>query len=225
MLKVYINETDLKGYAVKLTGLMWTDETDYSAQKAVAIDKVFNHFTREGYDIRELMPQLTLRTSGTVLTASETTAIKEDTINRRRLYIDNITFTGQDKTIELQGSNDGTNYYTTATLTVTSTDTSKTVVIYDSYKYYKLVSTVSTGSLDYSALLVETIYDELFAYKWLWWIYYDMRKAGDDQFDVKMQELERLYDDAFIKTKFFLDTDNNEIPDSSSEKSNITMLK
>jgi hypothetical protein len=52
-----------------------------------------------------------------------------------------------------------------------------------------------------------------------------MRKAGDDQFDVKMQELERLYEDAFIKTKFFLDTDNNEIPDSSSEKSNITMLK
>lgn len=225
MLKIYIDESDLAGYAVKLSGLLWTDETDYSQQKIVAMDKVFNHFVREGYDLKELMPHLTLRTAGTVLTANETTSEVTDTINRRRLYIDNIAFTGQDKIVTLQGSNDGTTFYDVTSVTISETDTSKSVLFYDTYKYYKLISTVDTGSLDYSAVLVETIFDELFAYKWLWWIYYDMRKQDGDQFDIKMKELETLYTDAFNKTVFYLDTDNDEVPDNSSQKNNITMLK
>ena len=225
MLRNYLTETDLQGYAVKLTELNWTDETDYTKQKTVATEKVFNHFTRDDYDLRQLMPHLTLRSSGAVLVANETSSAVEDTINRRRIYISDITFTGQNKTITLQGSEDGVNWYTTKTITLTISDTFYSGTFTDTYQYYRLVSTVDTGSLDYKAVLVETVFDELFAFKWLWWIYYDMRKKDEDQFDIKMKELEAMYDNAFNNTKFYLDTDEDEVPDASSRKSSIKMLK
>lgn len=225
MLRNYLTETDLQGYAVKLSGLQWTDETDYTKQKIVSTEKVFNHFSRDGFDLRQLMPHLTLRSSGTVLVDDETTDSVEDTINRRRIYITDITFTGQDKTITLEGSEDEVTWYTAKTITLSVSDTSYSGTFTDTYQYYRLTSTVDTGSLDYKAVLVETVFDELFAFKWLWWIYYDMRKAEGDQFDIKMKELEAMYDNAFNNTKFYLDTDEDEIPDEISRKSSIKMLK
>ena len=34
-----------------------------------------------------------------------------------------------------------------------------------------------------------------------------------------------MYDNAFNNTKFYLDTDEDEVPDTSSRKSSIKMLK
>ena len=128
MLKNNLTESYLKGYAVKLTSLLWTDETDYSEQKEKANQFVFNQLIQKGYKPQELMPELLLRSSGTVLTANETTSVVQDTISRLRIVIDNITFTGQDKTLELKGSNDNVTYYTSATVTISEDDTSKTVL-------------------------------------------------------------------------------------------------
>ena len=47
MLKNNLTESYLKGYAVKLTSLLWTDETDYSEQKEKANQFVFNQLIQE----------------------------------------------------------------------------------------------------------------------------------------------------------------------------------
>jgi hypothetical protein len=225
MLKNNLTESYLKGYAVKLTSLLWTDETDYSEQKEKANQFVFNQLIQKGYKPQELMPELLLRSSGTVLTANETTSVVQDTISRLRIVIDNITFTGQDKTLELKGSNDNVTYYTSATVTISEDDTSKTVLFYDTYKYYKLVSTVSTGSLDFRAYLQETVYDELFACKWLVFIFADMRKAEGDQFDLRMQHYEDMYNQLINSATLYIDNNSDGIPDSQRQTNTVNILR
>jgi len=225
MLKNNLTESYLKGYAVKLTSLLWTDETDYSEQKEKANQFVFNQLIQKGYKPQELMPELLLRSSGTVLTANETTSVVQDTISRLRIVIDNITFTGQDKTLELKGSNDNVTYYTSVTVTISEDDTSKTVLFYDTYKYYKLVSTVSTGSLDFRAYLQETVYDELFACKWLVFIFADMRKAEGDQFDLRMQHYEDMYNQLINSATLYIDNNSDGIPDSQRQTNTVNILR
>lgn len=225
MLKNNLTETYLKGYAVKLTSLLWTDETDYSEQKEKATQFVFNQLIQKGYKPQQLMPELMLRNSGTVLTANETTSAIQDTINRLRLVIDTITFTGQDKTLTLQGSNDNTTYYTVTNVTLTSTDTSKTVLFYDTYNYYKLVSTVDTGSLDFRAYLQETVYDELFACKWLVFIFADMRKSEGDQFDLRMQHYEDMYNQLINSAMLYIDNNADGIPDAQRQSNTVNILR
>ena len=100
MLKNYVDEDYLKGYAVKLGALLWTDETDWSDQRKRATQFVLNQFVQKRYDIKKLMPELIVRNSGNSISATATSTGIEDTANRLRLVIDNITNTDSSKVIK-----------------------------------------------------------------------------------------------------------------------------
>jgi len=225
MIRVLIDEEYLKGYAVKLSALLWTGETDYSEQKKKAVTRVMNGITSKGYNVRDLMPMLTLRTAGNSVSATETTTGVEDTINRMTLVIDNITNTTSGKVLTFQGSDDDENYYDIDSMTILTSDTQRILEFLTPYKYYRLVTTIGTGSIDYRAYLVESVYSELFACMWLYFIYTDISKATDDQFDKKAKDFYSMYENIMNETKFYSDTDNDGEPDEVSVQNSITMLK
>ena len=224
MLRNLIDETYLRGYAAKLSALLYTDEADWSEQKKKATTRVLNALS-QSYNLRDLMPEVYLRSSGDSISTAETGEGIEDEMNRMRLVIDNITNTVSSKVLTLQGSEDNTTFYTIDTVTVTTDDTLVSFEFYYPYKYYRINSTVTTGVLDFRAYLVETIYDELFACMWLYFIFMDISKATDDQYDKKANEFKEMYESLMIETKRYLDADNDGDVDEISQNNSITMLK
>ena len=224
MLRNLIDETYLRGYAAKLSALLYTDEADWSEQKKKATTRVLNALS-QSYNLRDLMPEVYLRSSGDSISTSETGEGIEDKMNRMRLVIDNITNTVSSKVLTLQGSEDNTTFYDIDTVTVTTSDTLVSFEFYYPYKYYRINSTVTTGVLDFRAYLVETIYDELFACMWLYFIFMDISKATDDQYDKKANEFKEMYESLMIETKRYLDTDDDGDVDEISQNNSITMLK
>jgi len=229
MLKNHIAESYLYGYVPNLTDLLWTDETDYSEQRVKATDYVYNSMIQRNYKPKELMPELILRASGTVLSyptdTTETTTGVLDTINRMRIVIDNITITTSGKTITLQGSNDNTTFYTIQNITVPINTTSTSVVFYDSYKYYRLTTALTSGTIDYRAYIVETIYDELFSYKWLQYILMSVRRQGEDQFDLLIRDFDNMYNDILNNVKLYIDQNADGIPDAVTTTKEITLTR
>jgi len=224
MLRNLIDETYLRGYAAKLSALLYTDETDWSEQKKKATTRVLNALS-QSYNLRDLMPEVYLRSSGDSISTAETGEGIEDEMNRMRLVIDNITNTVSSKVLTLQGSEDNTTFYDIDTVTVTTSDTLVSFEFYYPYKYYRINSAVTTGVIDFRAYLVETIYDELFACMWLYFIFMDIMKQEGDQYDLKAKEFYRLYESLMNETKRYLDTDNDGDVDETSQNNSITMLK
>ena len=225
MLKNYVDEDYLKGYAVKLGSLLWTDETDWSEQRARATQFVLNQFLQKRYDLKKLMPELILRSSGTSLSATATSSAVEDTTNRLRLVIDNITNTVSSKVLTLKGSNDNSTYYTIDTVTINTNNANQTLLFYAVYKYYKITTTITSGVCDYRASLVETVYDELFACKWLVFIFADLRKQEGDQFDLRLQHFENMYNTLMNGATFYIDNNSDGIPDQERQSGILTMTR
>jgi len=226
MLRNLVTEEDLKGYTPKLSELLWTGEVDYSAQKEKATQFVFNQLIQKRYDVKELMPELTLRANGVSLSANETGTGYCDTINRLRLVIDNISNTVSSKVLTLQGSDNGSdNFKDITTITIATTDTIKTVTFHDTYKYYRINSAVVSGVFDFRAYLTETVYDELFECKWLVYIFSDIRSSEGDSFDLKMQFYEMMYQNLMNSAMLYIDTNSDGVPDSSRETNVINVTR
>jgi hypothetical protein len=224
MLRNLIDETYLKGYAVKLSALLYTDEADWSEHKKKATTRVLNALS-QSYDLRQLMPEVYLRSSGNSISAEEIGTGVEDTMNRMRLVIDNISNTVSSKVLTLQGSENNENFYDIDTVTITTSDTIVSFEFFYPYKYYRINSAVITGACDFRAYLVETIYDELFACMWLYFIFMDIMKQEGDQYDLKAKEFYRVYESLMIETKRYLDIDNDGEVDATSQNNSLTMLK
>ena len=226
MLRNLVTEEDLKGYTPKLSELLWTGETDYSAQKEKATQFVFNQLIQKRYDVKELMPELTLRANGVSLSANETGVAFCDTINRLRLVMDNISNTVSSKVLTLQGSDNGSdNFKDITTITIATTDTIKTITFHDTYKYYRINSAVVSGVFDFRAYLTETVYDELFECKWLVYIFSDIRSAEGDPYDLKMQFYEMMYQNLMNSAMLYIDTNSDGVPDSSRETNVINVTR
>ena len=226
MLRNLVTEEDLKGYTPKLSELLWTGEVDYSAQKEKATQFVFNQLIQKRYDVKELMPELTLRANGVSLSANETGTGYCDTINRLRLVIDNISNTVSSKVLTLQGSDNGSdNFKDITTITIATTDTIKTVTFHDTYKYYRINSAVVSGVFDFRAYLTETVYDELFECKWLVYIFQDMRVSAEDQFDLKMNFYEDMYKELMSKAIIYIDSDSDGVPEYTTGIASITLSR
>ncbi len=224
MIQNFIDEDYLKGYSPKIISLLFTGETDYSKQKDKATERVLNTLGQT-YDLRNLMPELSLRTSGTSISATTLTDRIEDSMNRRRVVIDKITNTTSTKTITLQGSDDGTNYVDIRSLEVLTSDTIVSSSFYETFKYYRVSVPIVSGTIDFRARLVETTYDELFACLWLWFIMISIRKAEGDQFDLMAKEYMSMYENVLAEIKIYIDTNNDGEPDEVSQQSSITMMK
>lgn len=220
----HITESYLQNFLPNITAKLWTGETDYSAQGLLAQNDVYDILSQMRYNPSELMPELFLRESNSI-SASETGEGVEDTISRLRLVIDNVTTTTSDKNIILQGSNDNSTWEDITTITTAENVTSYTARFYKAFTYYRTKVTILTGTLNYRAYLVETVYDNLFACKWLWWILFSMRKQDGDQIDIQMKELEKLFEFYLNKAVLYIDTDDDGEPDDVTDFSNVTMLK
>lgn len=225
MLKNLVDEDYLKGYAVKLSALLWTDETDWSEQKARATQFVFNNLIQKGYDVKKLMPELVLRSSGVSLSATATETAKEDTINRLRLVIDNITNTISSKVLTLQGSNDNSIFADILTITIDTAGTDATAVFFDTYLYYRISATVNSGVCDYRAYITETVYDELFACKWLSFIYADLRKQEGDQFDLRLRYYDEMYNSLMNSATLYIDSNSDGIPDTYKQTNILNVTR
>lgn len=202
MLKNYIDEDYLKGLSPELENYLWRGETNYTKQKNTANREVFNDVKDGGYKYQELMPELVLY-NYTTFTTTTTGNSYQDTINRLRYCID-VTSQSGSQTITLQGSNDGTNFTSIEVLTPTTTG-ELTVEFFNVYKYYRAVVTVASGSINLKIFLVETRFDLLFAYKWLYLILWNAKKSADDQFALKSEDVGKMYSESFDSARFYLD--------------------
>jgi hypothetical protein len=217
-MKNYTNETFLKGFVAPLSKYLWTGQTTYNSQKSNAELIVNNDFVSKGYRNSFIQVPLVLRESETI-SANETGLAIEDNLVRMRYVYTVSVFTGTAKTIVLMGCNeeDGT-FETVNTFTITSTSANMTGIISDSYKYYKLVSTVPDGTLNFTFKLVETSYDLFFAYKWLELILMDSFKEENDQYYLKMIEFRKMYNDLWNNVVINEDTDEDGTYDDSYQQ-------
>jgi len=224
MIQNFIDEDYLKGYSPKIISLLFTGETDYSKQKDKATERVLNTLGQT-YDLRNLMPELSLRSVGTSISETTLTDRIEDSMNRRRVVIDKITNTTSTKTVTLQGSDDGTNYVVVRSLEVLTSDTIVSSSFYETFKYYRVSVPIVSGTIDFRARLVETTYDELFACLWLWFIMISIRKTEGDQFDLMAKEYYMMYEQILAGIKIYLDTNNDGEPDAVTQQGNLTMTR
>ena len=225
MLRNNVTEEYLKGFVPGLEYLLWTDETNYDKQKEKASQIVFNDLQLKGFRPYELSPELSLRSSASI-DATETLTGLQDSMNRFRLVLQNISQTTSGKALTFQGSNDNSTWTTIETIELTPLSVIEyTLLFYQSYKYYRLVTTVLSGTIDYTAFLTETKYDLLFAYKWLEIILRDAKTTADDQFAIKEIDFRRDYNDLLNSGKYELDTNNDGVPDVQTLANTLDILR
>lgn len=227
MLRNNLDEDYLKGFVPGLEHLLWTGETDFEKQKEKANQIVFNDLNLKGLKMNELAPELVLRSSGTTLSTAGATLSTgvTDTMNRLRLVLDKIVNVTSGKVLVLQGSVDNTTWEDISSFTVTTAMTSHTILFYNTFKYYRIKTTIVTGSIDFRAYLTETKYDLLFAYKWLELICRDAKTNSDGQFAIKEIDFKNDYNELLNSGKYEIDTDNDGIADDYVGAGSITMLK
>lgn len=205
----HIAENDLKGYIPEISKLLWADETDYSRQKSEAVKHVIQDLQDRGFKARDLMPELVLRTSGTVISAAETgEASAEDVIGRLRFVYTVTGFTTGAKSIVLEGSNDKETWYTVTTVAI-SANVSSSVIIESQYMYYRVTASVSAGEMDYRAYLVETTFDRLISFKWLELILLDRYTEEGDLYHSKMEYFQKAYNNLWSTITIWRDTDSD----------------
>lgn len=205
MVRNYITENDLKAYVPKLDTLLYPGDTDFSLQKQASEIEVMNDFIKRGFKAVYLRNDLTLRDSGTAITEATAEDVSEiDSITRMRWVIDCKTFTGEAKTVTLQGTNDLENYNT-----ITSQEISEvgitSVIIEEFYKYYKVTANVTDGTFDYSSYLTETSYDLLYIFKWLIIILTPIAKDINSPYYILLQNFLQRYADEWNTLKVYYD--------------------
>lgn len=203
MLKCYITEDYLKGFAPEINNYLWSGETNFNSLFTVAKEKVFDDLVKAGLSVKKLMPELTLRDSGTSISTSvNETAVIDDKINRLRFVCECVVFTGTEEVVvTLQGSNDNSSFNDITTLTFSAIGILDTK-FFDTYTYYRVNADASNvGAFDYTAFLVNTKYDQLFEYKILEMIFKNVKRKADDGFQNKASEYEAMYNEAFNKIR------------------------
>lgn len=229
MLKNYgVDTTYLKGYAPEIERYKWSDQSNFESLINKAEIEVSNFFGNS-YRLRSLRPELLLRDNGNITATTTEDGVEENlNINRLRFVIETASASGSN-VIKLQGSNDDATYYdiplytnagaSVASLTVTEIGTS-TATFKDLYKYYRVSCTIGT-SINYKAFLVETCYDDLYAYKMLYLIFAD----NGENFIERRDEFAKMYSEKAGDMKFYYDyNDDGELADNEKMKVGIVSV-
>lgn len=221
MLRNFTTADTLAGYVPHLTNLQWTNQDDYSTQIEIADYEVRNDLFNRGLRSVYLRPDLTFNEGTASVTASETSDTVTDSLSRNRWVVNVTAFSGSNKTITLQGSNDETDWSTIDTVTISATgETSQ--LLTKNYNYYRINTAVSSGAITFESYLTETNYDCLFDYKTLTIILRPLIKSEGDQFDLAYREFQRMYNDLLNSMKVQYDADNDgELDSGEIEKQNI----
>lgn len=224
----HITEEDIKAYIPELSRLLWADEADYKRQKNEAEKFVLQDLLDRGYKGVNIMPELILRQRGNIISADETGVIsKEDFISRLRfVYNVNVFTSDGTKIITLEGTNDKSAWETVSVLNITGTGGSS-VIISSLYRYYRVSATVTGGSIDYKAWLIETTFERLISFKWLELILLDRYAEENDQYHLKMKYFKNEYDKLWNTIKIWSDINEDGIvsENESGKTSSIKMLK
>lgn len=219
MLRNFTDEEYIKGFYPALSNLLWRGETNYSKQREKAEQIVINSLIAKGENIKAIMPELVLVNRGTTHSVSFIGSPFQAIINQQRLVVDTVSFTGDDTTatVLLQGSNDNTATPTywediTSIEVTTETDSLQSILFTKSFNQYRLnVTLESATTIDFRGYLVETVFDLLFAYKWLELIFRDSKKNNEDQFAMQEQDCIAQYESVWESARYYLSTFANNI--------------
>lgn len=229
MIKNFITEDYLRGILPELDLYKWSSESDFSNFISQSNNEIFEELRKKNLKLNKLMPELFLIDSGTVISSAGTYIgdSYEDTLNRLRLVYDVTAYSGiTEKTLTIQGSNDEVTFYTIDTITISETGI-ESVRISEIYQYYRLLLTQTEGSITLSVYLVETTYDDLFAYKTLELIMRNVKKEDNDAQGIKQRDYNTFYNQ-ILNSSIFLENTSDEFTNSGYKEvkeNTITMLK
>lgn len=220
MIYNYLSETDLQGHLFEKEYYKWTGQSDLSTPKSNAEQTVLLDFINSKYRLFALRPDLNLRSSTDTIAASSTGTSYEDTGNRLRLAY-NVTVRTGTTALVLQGSNDEATWTTITTQSITDTGAGSFVFV-SAYKYYRINSTISAGTLAFTAWLTETIFDKFFLYKWLEFILMGAGKADpESKFTNYALYFREMYKELWEKGIFQIDNDGDGTTDEESSNSDV----
>lgn len=206
MLRNFSTATDLNRYIPEKDKYLWKGQTDFSDQITGAEQEVITDLKIKGYKPHKLMTPLTVTTTET-----------EDVVSAGRLVV-NCTVHSVDGVVTLLGCNtsDGT-YETVTTLSITATGETS-VLFTKMYSYYKISN---TGTITFSAYLVETSYDLLFIYKTLEIISQNNYKDGAERWGELATWFNEKYQRLISTMPVYEDTDTDgEVTDEYMQKNN-----
>lgn len=229
MIKNFITEDYLRGILPELDLYKWSSESDFSNFISQANNEIFEELRKKNLKLNKLMPELFLIDSGTVISDAGTYTgdSAEDTLNRLRFVYDVTAFSGtNDKTLTIQGSNDDVTFYTVESITISETGIDS-IRISEIYQYYRITFTQTEGSVTLSAYLIETTYDDLFAYKTLELIMRNVKKEDNDAQGIKQRDYNMFYNQ-ILNSSIFLENTSDEFTNSGYrevKENTIIMLK
>lgn len=173
--------TEWKGYLPEIERYLWAEETDFEKQKTEATNEVLNDLIFNNVEIRKEMPELVLRESGETISDDETgESFCDDLQTRLRFVVDCKVYTGSSaKSVILQGSDDNENFSDITTLDISGVGVTS-VKFGAVNKFYRVVTEVPNGSIDFKAYMVESKYDALFCFKIISIIMANVNVSGED---------------------------------------------
>lgn len=232
MIKNFITDSDLDEHYPNITDYLPDSLSDWQFQINEGFELVLNDLRSRELDVRTMGIPLDLKRAANatsdvnVLTSStETDSTTSTHIKGRdgfRRFAINVTArSGTTTVIAIQGSNDlqitdddePTNW--TAITSITPTTTGESSVIFqDQFRYYRLVSTLTSASITYTAAIYEVYYDIWIIYKTFWLLFTYLAKSPDDIWSERAKKYESLYSSILTGYKFVIDSnDNNEVDD------------
>jgi len=233
MLKNFITDSDLDEHYPNIADYLPDSLNNWQYQIDEAFELVLNDLRGREIDVRTLGIPLDLKRAATstadanTLTSSTEAASTTSTHIKgrdgfRRFALNVTARSGTTTTVALQGSNDlqitndtePTNWTAITSLTPTATGETS-IVIDEQYRYYRIVSTVTSASITYTAALYETYNDIWTIYKTFWLIFTYLAKTPDDIWADRAKKYDALYSSVLTGYKFWLDSDDdNKIEDT-----------
>lgn len=224
----FVTEEDLKSYIPELSKLLWIDESNFDKQKKES-EKIFlADMASRGYRGADIMPELLLRNAGLTISANEITETsKEDIVPRQRFVLNVSKFvSGGSKVIFLEGSNDKTVWEIVQTENPAGIANSSTIITRH-FRFYRIRTSISGGSIDFKASLIETTFERMLVYKWLELILLDRYTTENDQYHMKMKYFKSEYDSLWDQINIYCDSNyDGTIEKNEAERmTTITMFK
>jgi len=237
----FVTDEDLRKFFPRITEFLGSQRVDFGWQTAEAFQQTVDSMRVRGIEVRQLMRPLDLLYVGddppeTITSVVKTTTwqseclVGTDGFNRVVVDVSALVTTAGTEVyvVELQGSRDlnvdesnpPTNWTTVWKAQVKRLG-QLTSQFADEYPYYRISITITgagSPSITFTALLYETWIERAVIHKSLSMIFADFSKVKDDIWERRSDKEEQEYDNALQMAQFYVDRNNDNLPDSSGEE-------